>query len=257
METITSLEESPLDAKELWVGTDDGNVHVTTNGGKGWTLLNANIPNNPEYWVSRIEASNHYKGTAYLSFTGMRRDDFNAFLYKTTDHGKTWTSIVNNLPAEPINVIREDHNNPNLLFVGTDFGVYASIDGGTNWTKFMNGMPTNPAYDMVIHPRENELVVATHGRGIFIADIKPLQGITPKTLNANVIMHDVQPAVQYVSGLSNVSAYSNFKGESRQPGSHLYFNAKLAGKAIVKIYKGIREIYKMEIDAEAGLNHAV
>lgn len=255
--TITSLEESPLDPNELWVGTDDGNVHVTTDGGNNWTNLNANIPNNPEFWVSRIEASNHYKGTAYLSYTGMRRDNVNAFLYKTTDHGKTWTSIVNNLPAEPINVIREDHNNPNLLFVGTDFGVYASIDGGSNWTKFMNGMPVNPAYDMVIHPRENELVVATHGRGIFIADIKPLQGMSSEVLNAGLVMHDVQPAVQYVGGLNNVTAYTNFRGESRQPGSHLFFNAKSAGTATVKVYKGVREIYHMEMEAEAGLNHGV
>ncbi len=255
--TITSLEESPLDADELWVGTDDGNVQVTTNGGKNWTNLNGNIPNNPEYWVSRIESSNHFKGTAYLSYTGMRRDDFNAYLYKTTDHGKTWTSIVNNLPAEPINVIREDHNNPNLLFVGTDFGVYASIDGGQNWTKFMNGMPTNPAYDMVIHPRENELVVATHGRGIFIADIKPLQGMSQDVLNADLTMHDVQPAIQYVTGLRNNSAFTNFNGESRQPGTHMYFNAKSAGKATVRVYKGAREIYHMEMDAEAGLNHGI
>ena len=187
----------------------------------------------------------------------MRRDDFDAYLYKTTDHGKTWTSIVNNLPAEPINVIREDHNNPNLLFVGTDFGVYASIDGGSNWAKFMNGMPTNPAYDMVIHPRENELVVATHGRGIFIADIKPLQGMTSEVMNAGLVMHDIQPAVQYVAGLSNNTAYTNFRGESRSPGSHLFFNAKSAGKAMIKVYRGAREIYHMEMDAEAGLNHAL
>ena len=151
-------------------------MHITVDGGRNWTKLNDNITDNPGYWVSRIEASSHYLGTAYLSYTGYRRDDFRPFLYKTTDHGQTWTEISNGLPNEPINVIREDHKNPNLLFVGTELGIYASIDGGANWKKFMTGIPTNPAYDMVIHPRENELVVATHGRGIFIADITPLQG---------------------------------------------------------------------------------
>jgi len=255
--TITSLEESPLNADELWVGTDDGNVQLTVDGGKNWTLLNDNITGNPGYWVSRIEASAHYAGTAYLSYTGYRRDDFRPFLYKTTDHGATWTDISNGLPNEPVNVIREDHKNPNLLFVGTELGVYASIDGGANWTKFMNGMPTNPAYDMVIHPRENELVVATHGRGIFIADITPLQGMTSETMNASLSLFDVQPAVDYVSGLSNNSAYTNFNGEARALGSHLWMHSKSAGKAMVTIKQGMNKVYWAEIDMDAGLNHMV
>lgn len=255
--TITSLEESPLNANELWAGTDDGNVQLTVNGGKDWTKLNANITGNPEYWVSRIEASAHYPGTAYVSYTGYRRDDFRPFLYKTTDHGKTWTSIANGLPNEPINVIREDHKNPNLLFVGTELGVYASIDGGRNWTKFMNGMPTNPAYDMVIHPRENELVVATHGRGIFIADISPLQGMNSDVMGSEMALFDIQPAVQWIRGLRKVSAYTNFSGDSRRPGSHIFFYSANGGKAHLKVMQGKNEVYKMEVDADAGLNHMV
>ncbi|WP_420386994.1 WD40/YVTN/BNR-like repeat-containing protein [Roseivirga sp.] len=252
--TITTMDESPLDANELWVGTDDGNVQMTRDGGKNWTNLNANIPNNPKYWVTRVEASAHYPGTAYVAFNGMRRDDFTSYLYKTTDWGKTWTSIAAGIPPAGVNVIREDHKNPNLLFVGTELGTFASIDGGKNWTKFMTGMPTNPAYDMIIHPRENELVVATHGRGIFIADISPLQGMTAEAMNATVSLFDIQPAVQYADGLSNVTAYTNFDGESRAPGTHIHFYAKSAGKANIKIYRGAKEIYKMEVDAQAGLN---
>ena len=255
--TITSLEESPLNSDELWVGTDDGNVQLTQDGGKNWTLLNENIMGNPEYWVSRIEASNHYEGTAYVSYTGYRRDDFRPFLYKTTDHGATWTDISNGLPNEPINVIREDHKNPKLLFVGTELGVYASIDGGANWTKFMTGMPTNPAYDMVIHPRENELVVATHGRGIFIADISPLQGMDANAMNAELTVFDVQPAVDYVQGLSNNKAYTNFNGESRAQGSHIWMHSKGTGTAKVKIKQGMNDIFWAEMDMEAGLNHWV
>ena len=255
--TITTLEESPIDANELWAGTDDGNVQVTTDGGKTWTKLNANIPNNPEYWVTRIEASAHNPGTAYVSFNGMRRDVFNAYLYKTTDHGKTWTSIAAGLPSEPVNVIREDHKNPNLLFVGTELSVYASIDGGKNWTELDNNYPTNPAYDMVIHPRDNELVVATHGRGIFIADITPLQGLTSEAMNSDMTLFDVQPAVQWVRGLGNTSAYTNFDGESREDGVHINFHAKNAGKATIRIMKGTREIYKTEVTAKAGLNKVI
>lgn len=255
--TITAMEESPLNPDEMWVGTDDGNVQLTLDGGKNWTLLNANIPNNPEYWVTRVEASNHFAGTAYVSFNGMRRDDFTSFLYKTTDHGKTWKSISNGIPPAGVNVIREDHKNPNLLFAGTELGVYASIDGGNNWTKFMNNMPTNPAYDMAIHPRENELVVATHGRGIFIADISSLQGMTPAVMNSGMELFDITPSVQYLRELRNVSAYTNFNGESRAPGSHIYFYHATGGKATLKVMQGMREVYVMEVDAKAGLNHAV
>lgn len=255
--TITAMEESPLNPDEMWVGTDDGNVQMTLDGGKNWTLLNDNIPNNPEYWVTRIETSNHYAGTAYVSFNGMRRDDFTSFLYKTTDHGKTWTSISNGIPAAGVNVIREDHKNPNLLFVGTELGIYASIDGGSNWTKFMNNVPTNPAYDMAIHSRENELVVATHGRGIFIADISSLQGMTPAVMNSGMELFDITPSVQYLRELRNVSASTNFNGESRTPGSHIYFYHATGGKATVKVMQGMREVYVMEVDAKAGLNHAV
>lgn len=255
--TITTLEESPIDPQELWVGTDDGNVQVTTNGGRSWTLLNDNIPDNPRAWVSRIEASAHYPGTAYLSYTAMRRDNFKAYAYKTTDFGKTWTSIVNGIGDEPVNVIREDHKNPNLLFLGTDISLYASIDGGGSWVKMANNLPTNPMYDLVIHPRENELVVATHGRGIFIADITPLQEMTTETMGKAAHMMTVQPVVKWKRGMSHNSAYTNYNGESKTPGVHLYFHAQNEGKASITVYQGTREINKFEIDAKAGLNHQV
>ncbi|MCH7945825.1 MAG: hypothetical protein IIC73_07410, partial [Armatimonadetes bacterium] len=115
--TITSISESEIASGLIWVGTDDGNVQLTQDGGETWTLLNDNIPNNPEYWVSRVEASHHDLGTAYVTYTGYRNDDFRPFVYKTTDYGETWTSITANLPNGPVNVIREHHVNPDLLFV--------------------------------------------------------------------------------------------------------------------------------------------
>ena len=128
----------------IWVGTDDGNVQVTKDGGKTWTKLNDKITGNPGYWVSRVVASSHAPGTAYVTYTGLRNDDFRAFVYKTTDYGQTWTSIAGNLPAKSVNVIREDPYNPNLLFVGMDFGLFVTIDGGKTWQEMKNGLPTQP-----------------------------------------------------------------------------------------------------------------
>lgn len=252
--TITTLEESPINPEELWAGTDDGNVHVTTDGGKNWTKLNDNIKGNPEYWVSRIEASAHYPGTAYVSYTGLRRDDFRPFVYKTTDFGKTWTSIAANLPKESINVIKEDHKNPDLLLIGTDQSVYASIDGGKVWNKMTNGFPTNPAYDLVIHPRENDVVVGTHGRGIFIADISPLQELNKDVLNSTAHLFDIEPKVKWGNYFSNNSSYTNYDGESEAPGIHINFFTKKDNEATVKVYKGERMIQSMEVEAKSGLN---
>ncbi|MFC2167342.1 WD40/YVTN/BNR-like repeat-containing protein, partial [Acidobacteriota bacterium] len=152
--TITTIDESPLVPGLLWVGTDDGNVHISKDGGGNWTQLNSRISGNPGYWVSRVTASNHDPGTAYVSYTGYRRDDFRPFIYKTTDYGQTWASIAANLSNEPINVVKEDRINPNLLYVGTEFAVYISIDSGKSWVKMKNNMPTQPVQDLLIHPRE-------------------------------------------------------------------------------------------------------
>ncbi len=121
--------------------------------------------------MSRVEASHHELGTAYISYTGYRNDDFRPFVYKTTDFGETWTSIAANLPEGPVNVIREHHQNPDLLFVGTEFQVWVSNNGGQRWTSMKLDMPTNPVHDIKIQERDNDLVVGTHGRGIYIADI--------------------------------------------------------------------------------------
>jgi len=255
--TITTLEESPINPDELWVGTDDGNVQLTLDGGETWTKLNSNISGNPEYWVSRIEASAHFPGTAYVSYTGLRRDDFRPFVYKTSDFGKNWSSLASNLPNESINVIKEDHKNPNLLFVGTDQSVYVSIDGGKIWTEMTNNYPTSPAYDLVIHPRENDIVVGTHGRGIFIADISPLQELTAELLNKPAYLFDIESKVKWGNYPLNNSTYTNFEGESEVPGIHINFYTEKSGTATIKVYKGTREIQSISVKAKTGLNQAI
>jgi photosystem II stability/assembly factor-like uncharacterized protein len=233
--TITTVDESPVEQGVIWVGTDDGNVYLTRDGGGTWKKLNDFIPDNPVYWVSRISASHHHAGTAYLTYTGFYRDDFKPYVYKTTDFGETWKSIASNLPDEPINVIKEDHKNPNLLFVGTDKSVYVSIDSGKNWLRMKNNMPTCPVHDLVIHPRENDLVVGTHGRGIFITDISPLQELTPDVLSANVFLFEIEPKVQWIMPHQTVVSYQNFEGNNEAHGVVINYYLKDAVKEGINI----------------------
>ena len=253
--TITTLDESPLDKGILWVGTDDGNVQLTKDGGKTWTLLNERLPDNPEYWVSRVAASHHDSGTAYVAFNGRRRDDFEPYLYKTTDLGTTWASIVQGLPVEPVNVIVEDHNNPDLLFVGNEKAVYVSIDGGEHWARMQNNMPTNGVHDLVIHPRENDFVVGTHGRSLFITDISPLQELTAEVLESRAYLFTVEPKVQWVMTRQPAVSAQNFAGENEPHGVvvNYYLSGRASGVSI-EVYDGDRLINELAGPGAVGLN---
>jgi hypothetical protein len=172
--TISVLEESPHQFGILYAGTDDGNLQLTKDGGATWQLINSGLPQN--LWVSSIEISHHRPERVYVTFTGYRQDDFKAYLYRSDDYGKTWQSVKGNLPEEAVNVLREDLENENLLFVGTDHGTYVSFDGGTNWQSF-NQIPNVASYDMIIHPKANELVIGTHGRSVYVADLEPIRAM--------------------------------------------------------------------------------
>jgi hypothetical protein len=254
--TITAIAESPIKKGVLWIGTDDGNVQITTDDGESWQLLNENIPNNPEYWVSRLIASHHQVGTAYLSFTGRHRTDFKPYLYKTTDYGETWIPIANNLPSEPINVIREDHKNPNLLFVGTDRTVYVTIDGGITWHEMKNDLPTIPIHDLAIHPRENDLIVGTHGRGFYIADISPLQEINQIVLEEDAYLFNIKPKVQWVMPSQKAVADQNFEGENEPHGPiiHYYLKNSIQGGVKLSIYDDQKFINKLNGPGQKGMN---
>jgi photosystem II stability/assembly factor-like uncharacterized protein len=254
--TITAIDESPLKAGLIWVGTDDGNVQITQDGGESWTLLNESIPGNPEYWVSRVEASHHELGTAYVSYTGYRNDDFRPFVYKTTDFGETWTSIAANLPDGPINVVREHHENPDLLFVGTEFQVWVSNDGGERWTSLKLDMPTSPVHDMKIHERDDDLVVATHGRGIYILDIAPLSELTPVILAQEAYFFEPEPEVRWIANDMTNYASSNFDGESEEPGASLYYYLRDGARddVTLTVYQGAFAVAELEASADAGVN---
>ena len=254
--TITTISESHIQSGVIWVGTDDGNIQLTVDGGKNWKLLNGKIPNNPEYWVSRIIASHHDAGTAYITFTGRHRTDFKPYIFKTSNYGENWKSIAANLPDEPINVIREDHKNPKLLFVGTDRTIHASIDGGLRWHEMKNNLPTIPVHDLVIHPRENDLVVGTHGRGFYITDITPLQEINKDLLNQDVHLFKIMPKVQWIMPSQKAVADQNFEGENEPYGPVIYYYLKkeISNTIELSVYDGQNLINVLKGTAKKGMN---
>jgi photosystem II stability/assembly factor-like uncharacterized protein len=168
---ITSIAESRLQHGLIYVGLDNGQVHRTSDDGHSWTKCHDGLPRK---WVSRVVASQHELGTVYASHTGYRDDDFSTYLYRSTDHGATWKAIANNLPAESVNVIREDSRSADVLYVGTDLGVYVSTNRGESWQSLCATLPTTPVHDLAFHPIEHKLVIGTHGRSVFLLDAKTI-----------------------------------------------------------------------------------
>jgi len=197
--TITSISESPLTPGLIWVGTDDGKVWITRNHGGTWADVTAAVAaagGPAERWTSRVFASPHDAGTAFVAKNGFRNDDFRPFLYRTTDFGQTWTPIAANLPAAPINVVVQDRKNRNLLVAGNDVGAFVSIDAGARWSR-LKALPEVAVHDLTIHPRENDLVLGTYGRGLWVGDISPLQDLSVETLAKNVHLFDIEPRARY------------------------------------------------------------
>jgi photosystem II stability/assembly factor-like uncharacterized protein len=172
-QTITALEESPRVKGLLYAGTDDGKLHVTADAGKTWTDLTTRVPSRK--WYSRVVPSMHADNTVYITQRGREDDDFAAYIYKSTDGGKTFTSITANIPAGPVNVIREDPTNPNVLYVGTDFGAFVSTDGGKQWQVLGGNLPSTQVSDLVYHARDKVIVISTYGRGIYVLDASRLK----------------------------------------------------------------------------------
>ncbi len=197
--TIYSISESPKNPDVIWVGTDDGNVQLTRDGGKSWTNLIDKIPGAPKGgWISRVVASRYDEGTAYVTLDDHRRGDMKPYVWKTTDFGQTWKSLVTPALDSYVWVLTEDTVDPDLLFLGTEWGLWISIDGGEDWAHFKGGIPERVAvHDIVVQPREGDLVVATHGRGIYILDdLTPLRNLTAKTLQQDLAPLPSRPTAQ-------------------------------------------------------------
>jgi photosystem II stability/assembly factor-like uncharacterized protein len=201
---IVTVGESPLVPGIIWVGTNDGNLQVSRDSGNTWTNVADKVPGVPkETHVSRVEPSHYDPGTCYVSFDGHRTDDHKPYIFKTTDFGDTWSSLAANLPEGHVNVIREDPRNRNLLYLGTEYAFYVSLDGGKEWKRFMSGLPTVRVDDIMVHPRDNDLILGTHGRSIYIMDdITPLQQMTDSvTTSADAVVFDIRPAVAWITDI--------------------------------------------------------
>jgi hypothetical protein len=199
---ISSIAESPVTPGVIWTGTSDGKVHVTKNGGAPWTDLTAAVTaagGREDAYVTRVHASAHAAGRAYVAKSGYKWDDFHAYVCKTEDFGATWTSITANLPNEPINVVYEDPRNPDLLFVGNDAGLFVSRNRGGSWLKMNNNMPSVPVRDVLVHPREHELIVATYARDLWITNIGALEELTDAVLAKDIHLFSIKPTVQRVT----------------------------------------------------------
>ncbi len=261
--SITSVSQSAITPDVIWVGTDDGNVQVTRDGGTTWTNVRRNIRGVPDgIWLGRLEASHFDVGTAYVTFDGHRSDVFTPWVFKTTDFGRSWTNISGNIPdGQVVHVIREDLRNPNLLFVGTEFGVFVSWSGGDRWAPLKNGFPTVAVQDLVIHPRDNDLVAGTHGRSIWILDdLTPLQQLTGQVAASDAHLFEQRIATLWENtSRGGQRGHFWFAGENPptvEPTSSLP-RARYRNNAAVTYYLGsTTQSGRLEItDEEGGYRH--
>jgi len=212
----SALAESPKKEGLIYVGTDDGLIQITDDGGKNWRRVEK-IGDVPELaYVSRIVASVNDPNTVYVAFENHQNADFKPYLFKSTDAGRTWTSIKANLPAnQPVWGIAEDHVNPNLLFVGTEYGLFFTVDGGQKWIQMRGGLPTIQVRDIAIQRRENDLVLGTFGRGFYILDnYTPLRSVTPEMLKQEAALFPVKDALMYIQAQPIGGRGKSFQGES-------------------------------------------
>jgi photosystem II stability/assembly factor-like uncharacterized protein len=240
--TIYAIAESPKDPNIIWVGTDDGNLQLTRDGGKTWKNLIANVPGVPKFTqVSSIEASRYSPGTAYVTFDGHMLGDEKTYVFKTSDFGVTWASIMTSDIKGYSHIIREDTVKPDLLFVGTEVGLFLTVDGGKQWAQFTGGLPNVAVRDLAIQRRDDALIIATHGRGLYIVDdITPIRQITPAVLESKITILDNKPSpVRLPSGAQSFGGNDEFVGQNPQEVAWITYYLKerhVIGEFSIEIY---------------------
>jgi photosystem II stability/assembly factor-like uncharacterized protein len=245
--TIFAIAESPKNKNVVWVGTDDGNVQVTRDGGKTWTNVVASIQGLPKNtWVSTIEAGRFAEGAAFVTFDGHMTGDSNTYVYRTTDFGATWTALATPDIRGFAHVVKQDLVNPDLLFVGTEFGLYVSLDGGKAWGQFTAGLPNVAVWDLAIHPRDHDLIIATHGRSLYILDdITPLRKLTAQALESEVAFLESRP-----SPMLNIVSEFGFNGDGE------FLGRSLSESAVIAYYLKKRHVFgdlKIEVYDATGM----
>jgi photosystem II stability/assembly factor-like uncharacterized protein len=244
--TIFAIAESPRNGVVIWVGTDDGNLQLTRDGGKTWTNVAGNVPGLPRgTWVSSLEASPWDEATAFATFDGHMTGDMKTYVYKTTDFGQTWQALHSPEMKWYAHVVKQDAIDPDLLFVGTEWGLYLSLDGGRQWAQFTSGLPNAAVRDLAFHPREHDLVIATHGRGLFIVDdLTPLRKLTPQVLASEAAFLPSRPSVVSIPVFE-----FGFNGDGDYPGR------TVSEVAFISYYLKRRHMFgdlKLEIHDAAG-----
>lgn len=245
-QTIFTISESPLKFGVIYAGTDDGRVWITKNSGMDWTEINNGLPYGK--WVSQMEASCFAEGVVYMTQNGKREDDFAAYIWKSVDSGQTWIDISANIPCGPANVIREDPNNKNILYVGTDFGVYVSVNAGESWESLPGKLPTTYVHDLVIHPRDDIAVIGTHGRGVWALDvrlIREIAEINPEVKCEILDFDDCQLPFR---------AGERFRRTGKELNAPVYL--KIAEKITITILnESGNSVYEYNLDGVKGLNY--
>ena len=258
---VYALAESPVNAGLLWAGTDDGKLWVTANDGTDWTDLTGNLPAAAkDQWIFRIEAGWHDANVAYMAVDAHRSGNYSPLLYRTADRGRTWQGIATDLPANgPVKVVREDPRNANLLFAGTEFGLFASLDRGGHWVRF-GGLPTVAVDDILIHPREADLVIGTHGRSIYIVDdIRPLEELTTEIAQQDAFVFNPRDAfgVYLLPGSADWTGKADFRGANLPEGAIISFYLKsFTGEQIeIKISNALDQpVAKFKLTGTPGMN---
>ena len=248
--TLATIHESPLRFGLLYTGSDDGLVHVSRDGGYNWQKIMKDLPEN--LWVSRIQASAFAEGRVYLSLNGYRWDDFTPYLYVSEDYGQNWQAIGKDLPPEPINVIKEDPKNENILYVGTDNGLYISLDRGQSFLYMDNNLPAVAVHDLVVHPRENELILGTHGRSLYLADVSQLQQLTAELMAGELHVFKFD-APRYSSRWGRTAWWG-----SSEPQLEIPVYTKTDGKAMITIKTTGDDpltLKSYDVDLNTGLNY--
>ncbi|MCH8942014.1 MAG: glycosyl hydrolase [Bacteroidetes bacterium] len=247
--TLTTIDESTLQFGLLYTGSDDGLVYVSKDGGAKWENISKGLP--VHLWVSRVTASSHKLSRIYVSLNGYRLDDFNSYIFSSDDYGVTWNKIGTNLPAEPINVVKEDPYNKNILYVGTDHGLYVSLDRGKIFMALFNGMPAVPVHDLAIQKRDKDLVVGTHGRSIYIVDIEHIEELNESVLSSTIHLFPVKNKKFSERWGNKYYAWGN----AIEPSVQLTFFSKknVIAEITIKTNKGL-ELANIKDTCEIGLN---
>jgi hypothetical protein len=250
--TITTIHESPLRFGLIYLGTDDGLVHKSRDVGYTWESLNSGLPE--DMWVTCVQASAHDTSRVYLSLNAYRWDNFEAFVYRSNDEGKTWNRIGLDLPLEPVNVIKEDPKNENLIYVGTDQGLYISLDRGEHFMFMQDGIPAVSVHDLVIQPQQNHLIVGTHGRSIYKADVSQVQQLTDQIQNKGIHLFTI-PSITYNKNWGK--KWNNWK-EENPPKIIVPVYVKEEGAVTMDVAtsSGLR-IYSKTDKLDKGLNYVV